>query len=138
MFGAKYEFEIMDTFHENDGKVVTVVNKIFIQYFKVMKGFESDEDQLDYLASLMSDEEDEVNINGTRTQHSTQRERQKCRTESKAFDNELDKVAKSRKRKLSGESSNKKRKEGVDDKTASLQGRLVANGDYLTMNMCIP
>jgi len=91
-----------------------------------MNGFENDEDQLEYLASLMSDGEE---VCGG-TQPSTQGdERQKNRTESKVFDRELDEVAKSRKRKLSSESRkhvNKKKTKEVDDKTASLQGRLVA------------
>jgi len=91
-----------------------------------MNEFESDEDQLEYLASLMSDGE-EAN---DETQCNTKGiEQQKSRTESQVFDKELDEVAKSRKRKLSVESRkhiNKKTKGQVDDKTASLQGILVA------------
>ena len=101
--------------------------------FKVIKGFESDEDQLEYLASLMSDGEDD----GTQLKTPGD-EQKKSRTESKAFDKELDEITKSRKRKLSSESGkrvNKKKKEQVNDKTASLQGRLVALADQLTVSM---
>ena len=91
-----------------------------------MNGFESDEDQLEYLTSLMSDGEE---VNDGRQCNTKGDEQQKSRTESKVFDKELDEVAKSRKRKLSVESRKhikKKTKEQVDDKTASLQGILVA------------
>ena len=95
-----------------------------------MQCFDNDEDDLEYLTSLMSDDDcdDEAKEEGS-LRCSTNVEKPKSRTESGVFDEELDTVAKSRKRKLSQETqrAHKKRRRGEsqqenENKTALLEG----------------
>lgn len=85
-----------------------------------------DEDELEYLTSLMSDDDNEEA--GEEVSGSTKVEKLKGRTESRVFDEELDTVAKNRKRRFSQgtQAHKKKHKEQSgqenDNKTALLEG----------------
>lgn len=95
-----------------------------------MHCFESDEDDLAYLTSLMSDDENDTAREDTSLQCNAKVEKPKSRTESKAFDEELDTVANSRKRRPSQQTGicKKKREEQMqstanDNQTALLEGK---------------
>ena len=85
-----------------------------------------DEDELEYLTSLMSDDDNEEA--GEEVSGSTKVEKLKSRSESGVFDEELETVAKNRKRKPSQETRahKKRRKERPgqenDNRTALLEG----------------
>ena len=91
-----------------------------------MHCFDNDEDELEFLTSLMSDDDNDAEEVSLR--YNTKDEKPKSRTESGAFDEELETVAKSQKRKLSRETQahKKRRKEQSqqenDSKTALLEG----------------
>ena len=91
-----------------------------------MHCFDNDEDDLEYLTSLMSDDDnDEDGREDVSLRCDTKVEKPKSRKESGAFDEELDTVAKSRKRRHSQETQgNKKRhkEEEKDDRTTLLEG----------------
>lgn len=92
-----------------------------------MHCFDNDEDELEYLTSLMSDEENDDGREDVSLQRNTKVEQPKNRVESGVFDEELDTVAKSRKRRLSQETQgNKKRHkeqtEQENNRTALLEG----------------
>ena len=92
-----------------------------------------DEDELEYLTSLMSDDDNEEAEEEVSLRCSTKDEKLKGRTESGVFDEELDTVAKDRKRRFSQETQartrahiKKRRKEQSgqenDNRTALLEG----------------
>ena len=95
-----------------------------------MHCFESDGDDLEYLTSLMSDDEsDNGREDSASSQCSPKTKKPKSRIESGAFDAELDAEAKSRKRRLSRQDTRvhkKKREEQSqqenDNRTAILEG----------------
>lgn len=91
-----------------------------------MHCFDNDEDDLEYLTSLMSDGDSDDGREDVSLRCSTEVQKPRSRIESGAFDEELDTVAKSRKRRHSQETpgNKKKRKEEgkEDDRTALLEG----------------
>ena len=125
---ARKVSKIMDTFHGDDGRS-TLLSHTLALPFSDMHCFDNDGDELDYLTSLMSDDNDEAGEEVS-LRCSTKVEKPKGRTESGAFDEELDTVAKNKKRRLSQETQahKKRRKEQSrqenekDNKTTLLEG----------------
>jgi len=120
----------MDTFHGDDGRsnfmwINHATDFILLIHKSEMHCFDSDEDNLEYLASLMSEDENDDIREDIPLQCV---EKPKSRIESTVFDEELDTVAKSRKRKLSQETQVRKKsckeqtQKAKDDHTASLEG----------------
>ena len=109
-----------------------ILPRTLVYYYFVnsdMHCFDNDEAELEYLTSLMSDDNDnEEEGEEISLRCSTKVEKPKSRTESGVFDDELDTVAKNRKRRLSQETqAHKKRRKGQskqenDNKTALLEG----------------
>ena len=90
-----------------------------------MNCFDNEEDDLEYLTSLMSDDDDDDGKEDVALRCDTKVEKPKSRTESGAFDEELDTVAKSRKRRHSQETQGKKKgckEQESNNRTASLEG----------------